>query len=64
MIGPRAVVDLSVTASPNLLAGVRSLTTFTSILILEVLWLGLFLYLGRSSVTAARVSFHVIRERV
>src|SRR5215813_2032332 len=50
--------------APNLVNGLQSLTSTAAILILEGLWVAVFLYLGRSSVTMARMSFHVVRERV
>jgi len=50
--------------APNLISGLQTLTTTTSILILEGLWVAVFLYLGRSSVTTARMSFHVVRDRI
>jgi hypothetical protein len=34
------------------------------IVILQVLWIGLFLFYGRSRVTGSVVSFHVLAERI
>jgi hypothetical protein len=52
------------TSSPNLVNGMRALITTPSIVILEGLWVAIFLYLRRSPVTTARMSFHVECERV
>lgn len=32
--------------------------------ILEILGIAIFLYMGRSSVTAAKLFFHVVREKI
>ena len=56
---PSANVNL-----PDLVAGASSLIGGLPLLMIELLWVTIFLYLGRSSVTAARLSFHVVRERV
>jgi len=56
---------LSVNAPlPNIMAGLQALLNPWVILTLEGLWSLVFLYLGRSMVTASRVSFHVVQERV
>ena len=34
------------------------------ILFLETLWSALFLYYGRSTVTASSISFHVLRDKI
>jgi uncharacterized membrane protein YvlD (DUF360 family) len=50
--------------APDILRGLSVLLNFRTILALEVLWLFVFLRLGRSSVTGAQLSFWVIRERI
>ncbi len=49
---------------PNIVAGIEVLWNPSMILFLEVLWLALFLYYGRSAVTASTISFHVLRDRI
>lgn len=49
---------------PNLAAGLMQLTSASVIVILQLMWVGLFLYYGRSRVTGSVVSFHVVAERV
>jgi len=49
---------------PNLQAGLAQVTSAGVIVVLQVLWAGLFLYYGRSRVTASVMSFHVVAERV
>jgi hypothetical protein len=49
---------------PNVLLGLRNLFNAPVILFLEILWLAIFLYMGRSSVTGATLSFHVVREKI
>ena len=51
-------------ASPDLAAGFSSLWSPGMLLALQGLWLAIFLYTGRSSVTGATLSFHVHRERI
>jgi hypothetical protein len=50
--------------APNLAAGLTQVTSAGVIVMLQILWVGLFLYYGRSRVTASVVSFHVVAERV
>jgi hypothetical protein len=47
-------------AAPDIRAGLAGLWTPDMILLLELIWAGVFVYMGRSTVTAARVTFHVI----
>lgn len=49
---------------PDIVVGIRALWNPSMILFLETLWLALFLYYGRSTVTASSISFHVLRERI
>ncbi|MGA9565488.1 MAG: hypothetical protein WBS19_08200 [Candidatus Korobacteraceae bacterium] len=49
---------------PNLAAGLAQVTSAGVIVPLQLLWVGLFLYYGRSRVTGSVVSFHVVAERV
>jgi Prolipoprotein diacylglyceryl transferase len=50
--------------TPNLAAGLAQVTSSAVIVILQVLWVALFLYYGRSRVTGSVISFHVVAERV
>jgi hypothetical protein len=50
--------------TPNLAAGLVKVTSAGVIVLLQVLWVGLFLYYGRSRVTGSVVSFHIVAERV
>ncbi len=50
--------------SPSVVNGLRAVANAPVLLFLELLWVVIFLYMGRSSVTAARMSFHVVRERI
>lgn len=49
---------------PDLGLGFRTLWQAGVLLALQALWLTIFLYTGRSSVTGATLSFHVHRERI
>lgn len=49
---------------PNLAAGFAQVTSTGVIVLLQACWAGLFLYYGRSRVTASILSFHVVAERV
>jgi len=48
---------------PDVLAGMSSLASGWLVLLLQMLWVTIFLYTGRSMVTTARLSFHVVRQR-
>ena len=48
----------------NITAGISSLWSPGLIIFLQAAWLAAFLYTGRSSVTASKIHFHVIRDRV
>jgi hypothetical protein len=47
-------------AMPDVRAGLAGLWTPGMILLLEMIWAGIFVYMGRSTVTAAHLTFHVI----
>lgn len=49
---------------PNLATGLAQVTSAGVIVILQLLWVGLFLFYGRSRVTGSLMSFHVVAERV
>lgn len=49
---------------PDISSGVTALWHPAAIILLQALWLGIFLYTGRSTVTGAIVTFHVHRERI
>jgi hypothetical protein len=49
---------------PQLMAGLTILWTPGMIIFLQVLWVLIFLYTGRSRVTASEISLSVIRDRV
>ena len=44
--------------------GLFVLTQTPSIVMIEGVWVLIFLYVGRSSVTAAKLSFQVLREKI
>jgi hypothetical protein len=49
--------------APDILAGLAQTATLPVILVLQSLWVLLFLFYGCSQVTASIVSFHVVTER-
>lgn len=49
---------------PNLAAGLAKVTSASLIVVLQALWVSLFLFYGRSRVTGSVVSFYVASERV
>jgi len=51
-------------SAPNLSHGLRVFSNGWIIILLQILWLSIFLYLGRSSVTTSKVSFRVVTERI
>jgi hypothetical protein len=48
---------------PDLILGLSQFTAAGVILLLQALWIFLFLFYGPSQVTASQVSFHVVTER-
>ena len=52
------------TGLPDLIAGLKSLWSPALILFLQGIWITIFLYTGRSTVTGATLSFHVHRDRI
>jgi prolipoprotein diacylglyceryltransferase len=44
--------------------GLRLLWNPGIILLCQILWIGIFLYMGRSQATGARISFHVRKDRI
>jgi len=59
-----ALMPASEQLAPDLQAGFAQLTSAPVILLLQVLWVGLFLYYGRSRVTASTLSFHIVTDRI
>lgn len=51
-------------ATPDLAAGLQTLFAWPPLTMLQVVWLGIFLFLGRSKVTASSLSMHVVRDQV
>ncbi len=49
---------------PEFTVGLKSLWTPAVILFLQGIWVAIFLYTGRSTVTGATMSFHVNRENI
>jgi hypothetical protein len=50
--------------APNLAAGLAHVTSAGVIVLLQACWMGLFLFYGRSRVTASTLLFHVVQERI
>lgn len=51
-------------SAPNLTAGLAQVTSMGVVVLLQLLWVGLFFFYGRSRVTGSVVSFHVVAENV
>jgi hypothetical protein len=60
--GVAVLFPVTSTPSHNILAGLRSLWDPAMILFLQAVWVVIFIYTGRSRVTAAYLSFRVIKE--
>lgn len=52
------------TRTPDLVQGLASLWQPGAIVFLQLLWVGTFIYYGRSLVTRAQLSFHVCEEHI
>lgn len=57
-------VSPSSSAVPNLEAAFTHLSSVPMLLAIQISWVALFLYYGRSRVTASQVSFHVVTNRI
>jgi len=49
---------------PDILIGLKGFWNPGVILFLEILWLGAFLFTGKSQVTGATMRFHVVKEKI
>jgi membrane associated rhomboid family serine protease len=49
---------------PDLSAGLKGLWSPALILFLQGIWVAIFMYTGRSTVTGATLSFHVHQDRI
>jgi len=54
----------SPTGGTHIAKGLASIWSPEIILFLQALWLIIFLFTGRSKVTAAEISLYVVRERI
>jgi hypothetical protein len=49
---------------PSLATGLRALWQPSLIVLLQLLWIAVFVYTGKSQVTGSQISFHVIKDRI
>lgn len=49
---------------PDIVSGILSIWTPSMILFIQLLWVSVFLYTGRSMVTRSSISFHVLEDRI
>ena len=49
---------------PSISAGLKSLWHPFLIVLLQVLWMTVFVYTGKSQVTGSQISFHVLRDKI
>lgn len=59
-----AFIPATAQVTPDLAAGFSQLVSVPVILLVQLLWIALFLYYGRSRVTASTLSFHVVADRI
>ena len=59
-----AFVPAAAPVTPDLAAGLCQLFSAPVILLVQFFWIALFLYYGRSRVTASTLSFHVVADRI
>lgn len=50
--------------APTVAAGLSTLFAWPPLMMLQLVWLGIFLFLGRSKVTASSLSMHVVRDQI
>jgi hypothetical protein len=49
---------------PSVVAGLNSLWQPSPLILLQLFWILVFVYTGKSDVTGSQISFHVIRDRI
>ncbi len=59
-----AFIPEAAPVAPDLASGFSQLVSVPVILLVQFLWIALFLYYGRSRVTASTLSFHVVADRI
>ncbi len=59
-----AIVPVGWAPQPQLAAALAQVSSSAVVVPLEILWIALFVYYGKSRVTASNVSFHLVRERL
>ena len=66
LYGSTAIIlaPAAVLSNPDLIGGIATLWHPGALIFLQALWLAIFIYTGRSTVTGATLSFHVHRERI
>jgi hypothetical protein len=60
----KTLLHLTPAIIPSIAAGLKSLWQPSLIVFLQLLWITVFLYTGKSQVTGSQISFHVIRDRI
>ena len=69
LAGAAAAVPAALFSPPSMvpadvLFGLHALSQPGALIFLQLLWIGTFLYTGRSQVTGAEIHFHVLRDRI
>jgi hypothetical protein len=52
------------TYAVDIIEGLRLMWNPSIIITCQILWIGIFIYMGRSQVTGSRISFHVHKDRI
>jgi hypothetical protein len=52
------------TYAADIIEGLHLMWNPSIILLCQVIWIGIFLFMGRSQVTGSRISFHVRKDRI
>jgi hypothetical protein len=50
--------------SPIIAEGLKSVWHPSGVILLQSLWITVFIYTGKSHVTASRIFFHVVKDRI
>lgn len=50
--------------SADIIEGLHLVWNPSIIPLCQILWIGIFLYMGRSQVTGSRITFHVRKDRI
>ena len=62
--GVIAMVPALTSTAPDVMKGISVVWHPAALLFIQIIWLAIFLYTGRSTVTGSTLSFHVFQDKI